>query len=159
MQQLRSAGMIGADNLSVEFASNHIMFLGQIAMPGRLVVTVDKLLRVHSGCAGEEDCVVQTFRYAYNLSVRGFDTVFRHDNVHVHPGHSDAHHRHDFEWRTGRETAGSPSWIGEETWPTLGDFIRDAHAWYVEHREALRHAHGDPDGFVEIDEEYVSRGR
>jgi hypothetical protein len=38
-------------------------------------------------------------------------------------GHEDAHHKHEFDWATGAEIAGSPKWCGVEGWPTLFDFV------------------------------------
>ena len=38
---------------------------------------------------------------------------------------------------------GSPTWMGEARWPTLGEFIETVEAWYWENRDRL----DDPDGF------------
>src|SRR6266480_447125 len=98
---------------------------GEISCKGNIAIWVSKAL--HVVAARRTDVVVQTTRYAYNASVRGHGNVLRHDNIHPHPGHSDHHHRHEFDWRTGKQSA--LMWWGEHRWPTLGEFIEEAEQW------------------------------
>lgn len=82
------------------------------------------------------DPMVQTFLYAYNANVRDHCSFLRHDNAHVHPGHPDVHHRHEFDWQTGEQTR-PPEWCGVDGWPTLGDFIAAVRDWYYAHMNEL----------------------
>jgi hypothetical protein len=86
---------------------------------------------------GTLDPLVQTVDYAYNASVRGVKSFLRNDNLHSFPGHRDAHHRHDFDWKTEKDLSNSPSWVGEESWPTLSEFIEEVEQWYWKHRDEL----------------------
>src|SRR3990172_2438968 len=54
-----------------------------------------------AGAEADANPLVQTLLYSYNLSVQGWNNVFRYDNAHAHGAHADHHHRHAFDWRTG----------------------------------------------------------
>jgi hypothetical protein len=144
LEQLRRAGIVGDDTLEHVAEPGTIRIEGDIACLGGIVIAVRKVLSVSSGDDGTE--YVQTFLYAYNASVRGHGNITRADNVHVHPGHTDEHHRHFFDWRTDTELEGSPRWVGAHGWPTLGAFILDVNGWYWANRDALP----DPDGYPAV---------
>jgi hypothetical protein len=80
---------------------------GEIACLGEIVITVYKELEIVGVVA--DDFKVQTRRYAYNASVRGFSNFLRYDDAHEYPGHQDRYHRHDFDWRTGHEASRQPA--------------------------------------------------
>lgn len=145
MEHFRRGGFVRDDTLTWEHSSGSARLYGEIACQGAIVIAVEKLLAAIEP-AGDDDVTVQTVRYSYNVSVRGHDTIFRYDNLHCHPGHADAHHKHAFNWRQGREREGSPTWIGVSGWPTLGDVIEEAWNWYCEHRDSLP----DPEGVAEL---------
>lgn len=135
MSKLRRSGFVGPDSLTWTFLSGHIELSGEIGCLGNIVIAVSKTLKIHSG-DDRSDWVVETIRYAYNASVRNHGNIMRYDNAHVHTGHLDAHHRHQFNWRT--DTAvGVPEWIGSAKWPTLAQFILEVEDWYYENQSAL----------------------
>ncbi|HEX5499994.1 MAG TPA: DUF6516 family protein, partial [Thermomicrobiales bacterium] len=76
---------------------------------------------------------VRTIRYKYQAGIDGspYRPLFRYDNAHPHPGHSDEHHRHAFDPMTG-ESLGPPQWIGVDRWPTLGEAINELFEWQQE---------------------------
>lgn len=131
-----------------EYRRPGVFLQGGIACFGNLVVTVHKFLEILSD-PDEENPLVETRFYKYNLSVRGYDTVFRYDNDHpwfLHPGHHDPHHRHEFDWRAGKELKSrSPEWIGAARWPHLNAVINEARDWYHLNRHELPEPDAIPD--------------
>ena len=112
-----------------------ILLEGEIGCLGRIVIAVVKLLNVVD-IAADNQRIVQTVQYSYNVSVRGCHTIFRYDNSHSHPGHSSSHHKHEFDWTTGEQAPGSPRCIGDD-WPLLLEVIEEARDWYYIHRATL----------------------
>lgn len=136
MDQFRSSGFIGEDTLAFDFiAANLLRIKGEISCRGDVVIRVEKNLVVIDD--GTTDPLVQTVDYAYNASVRGENSFLRYNNLHVLPGHQDAHHKNFFDWKTEKHLPGSPEWVGVEGWPTLGEFIEEVEHWYWEHKEEL----------------------
>lgn len=144
MAKFRAGGFVVDDTLEYEFLAGTFGIAGEIACRGGIVIRVDKTLEMAEGA---DDPLVLTFVYAYNAFVRGHGNLLRHDNAHTHPGHADEHHRHDFDWRTGEERPGSPTWVGAAGWPTLGGFIEELERWYWEHRDEFP----DPDAAPRLD--------
>lgn len=142
MGQLYREEFVQGDTLMWSPVYQGFQLTGEIACRGNIVIRVDKTLAILD--PGESNPRVQTEYYAYNASVKGHGTIRRYDNEHAHPGHPDAHHRHDGDWRTGQEA--TPVHVGEQGWPTLSEFIREIAQWYDEHRDELP----DPDGVPEI---------
>lgn len=135
MSSLRCSGFVGPDTLVWTFLPGHVELSGEIGCLGNIVISVSNTLQIHSG-VDRSDWGVETIRYAYNASVRNHDNIIGYDNVHVHSGHLDAHHRHRFDWRT--DTAiGGPEWIGIENWPTLAEFISEVEGCYYENQGTL----------------------
>lgn len=132
-----------------EYRTPGVVLQGGIACLGNLVLTVNKFLEILSD-PDDDDPMVETRFYKYNLSVRGYDTVFRYDNEHpwfLHPGHNDPHHKHWFDWRAGRELRPlSPVWIGADGWPHLHKVIEEAREWYYMNRHLLP----EPDAFPDV---------
>lgn len=146
MDQMRSRGFVGADNLELKSLPADILtIVGEIACLGQIVVKVEKYLHILEGYG--EGALVRTFEYKYNAFVRSRNNILRYDNAHRHPGHGDAHHKHLFNWRTGRELPGFPQWVGESGWPTLGEVLSEVEQWYYTHREELP----NPDAYPELD--------
>jgi len=139
MDHFYSGGFVCADTLVWEADASGLKLEGEIACKGNIVIDVFKLIALVEPGADPSDVhvLVQTFRYAYNASVRGHGTFLRHDNAHAYPGHQDQHHRHELDWRTGDELPGFPRWVGTEGWPTLGDFIQEVSDWYWKRRDEL----------------------
>jgi len=122
------------DTLQVDRYGDTFWMHGNLGVPGQLIVCVDKLILCLDA---DDDPEVQTDSYAYNVSVAGYNNVFRYDNAHVHTGHSDEHHRHAFNWRTGEQLADSPVWLGRQGWPTLNMVLQEAYDWACAHRLEL----------------------
>jgi hypothetical protein len=133
-----------------EYGTPGIVLQGGIACIGNLVLTVNKFLEILSR-PDDDIPIVETRLYKYNLSVRGYDTVFRYDNEHpwlLHPGHPDPHHKHLFDWRAKREIKPpSPVWVGANNWPHLDRVIEDAREWYFLNRHLLP----EPDTFPSVE--------
>ena len=134
-------GFLQANTLVYRTSPGAFKIAGELACLGGIVITVYKSLTVLSGHGVE--AIIETDSYAYNGSIRGYGNFLRYDNAHPHPGHSDDHHRHEFDWKTGDEVAGSPKWVGVAGWPHLSEFIEEVQAWYWDHRSALP----DPDSY------------
>lgn len=134
MQRFRRDGFVDFDDLElVPLGAGSIKLEGQIRCEGGLVCTVEKLLTIVDATDAENP-LVQTVRFAYNVSIAGRHNLFRYDNVHGYPGHADASHRHSFDRRTGE--AEEVTWIGGE-WPTLGEVLEEMRQWYWTHRGEL----------------------
>lgn len=135
MDGFRSSGFVGEDSLEFSFLEAGLLAIkGEISCLGNTVISVNKTLVI---LEDETDPLVQTVLYAYNASVRGRNSFLRHDNIHRYPGHADEHHRHEFDWKTGKHLPGSPSWVGSDGWPTLGKFMEEAESWYWRHKGEL----------------------
>src|SRR5687768_14667673 len=104
MDDFLQQGFVQHHTLGFTPMSGTIVISGSIACLGRIVICVYKRLDV----LDEE--WVQTRKYSYNAFVAGHETFLRHDNAHVHPGHADAHHFHEEDWKTGAPAEGSPVW-------------------------------------------------
>lgn len=146
MGQLRATDFVHADTLDMLPFPGMLQIRGEIACRGNIVISVLKVLDVLGGGEAEPGALVQTSTYNYNASIRGFGNFLRYDNAHSHPGHSDPHHRHLFDWRTNQELPESPEWIGEARWPTLGAFITEVNQWYWGHLGELP----EPDRIAEL---------
>ena len=145
MAQMRSRGFLGTDELDLDdIGANILRMVGEIACRGLIVVKVEKYLDILEGVG--LDAYVQTSEYKYNAFIRGHNNILRYDNTHMYPGHGDAHHRHKYDWRTGKELSGSPEWVGEHGWPTLGEVLEEIERWYWENRDYLP----NPDKYPEL---------
>jgi Family of unknown function (DUF6516) len=144
MAQAVESGFVREHTLIFERLEGFYTLRGEIACRGNIVVTVNKIIEILE--SDSDDDLVQTSEYSYNASVRGEKSFLRNDNApHERPyeGHGDPHHRHELNWRTEENLRGSPVWVGEQGWPTLGQFLDAVYAWYCDHREELP----DPDAF------------
>ncbi|MBI2320945.1 MAG: hypothetical protein HYU88_02325 [Chloroflexi bacterium] len=77
--------------------------------------------------------MVRTKAYSYHVLQRvGSVTrsLVRYDNIHEHPGHRDAHQRHEYD-AAGNEVIAH---VGAAGWPTLGDVIDETYAWLERQR-------------------------
>jgi hypothetical protein len=107
---------------------------GEIACLGNILITVEKSLI----CEGYGSATtVYTDIYNYNACVRGYGNIFRHDNSHAREGHPDNHHIHEFDWRKNEQGEGKVTWVGEDSWLTLGEFIEKVEKWYWSHKGEL----------------------
>ena len=117
---------------------NAFRLAGEIACLGEILIQVDKFLDILEGC--NDDAIVCTRWYAYNVSIKNYGNVFRYDNQdpdYLRDGHLDEHHKHLFDWRLNVECLDSPKWIGESGWLTLGQVIEEAHDWYWQNQHLL----------------------
>jgi hypothetical protein len=115
-------------------------------MLGEILVTVDKFLDILDGDG--DSAIVQTCWYTYNASIRGSGNILRYDNQdgdYLRPGHLDEHHKHEFDWQTGAECPGSPHWIGEHGWLTLGEVLQELQDWYYQNFAQIPNPDSYPD--------------
>ncbi len=143
MRELRKRGFVDEDTM--RFIPNPVLrgihIQGAVPCLGRIVVDVDKFLKILEG--QDDDALVQTRMYSYNVFFRRGHNILRYDNQHPHdlyPNHHDEHHKHEFNWRTGEPLSEIPRWIGEGNWPTLGEVITEVEKWYWENHHQLPHA-------------------
>lgn len=143
MDQMRADGFVGEDTLVLEsIGAGLLVMFGEIACMGGIVVRVEKYLEVLEGEG--LDASVRTVEYKYNAFIRGRNNVLRYDNSHSYPDHADAHHRHEYDWKSGKQPE-SATWVGEHRWPTLNDVLEELRRWYWENREDLPKPDGYPD--------------
>jgi hypothetical protein len=120
---------VGGDTLRFESTGSNVLTVrGEIACWRPIVVRVEEHLEVLEGEGW--NAYVQTYEYSYNASVRGHGNILRYDNVHSFPGHPDANHKHEFDWRTGEELPGFPEWTGRDERPTLGEVMEEVERQY-----------------------------
>jgi hypothetical protein len=115
------------DTLEIKTTATTVLWSGVLYCREGIEIQVEKRQRawMRSGRRW-----VETIEYSYHVMTRAEDGVrglFRYDNAHPHPGHPDAHHRHDFGV-DGRDEM--VRWVGEAGWPTLGDVIEEAYEWW-----------------------------
>lgn len=128
MAQIEKEGFVVTNGLVWAGAPGFIWLDGQLGCLGGIVITVEKTLVVVDD--NDDVPTVQTSEYNYNASVFGRGNIERHDNAHVHPGHSTAHHWHEFDYQSDCERRGSPFEVKNGDWITLGEFIRKIGAWF-----------------------------
>ena len=127
--QLIGQGFVAFDETKFTFLTREMVLLfGHLGCSGGIVVGVEKYLQVSGELDGSP--LVQTSQYSYNVWLQGGYNLLRYDNSHVHPGHPDKHHKHEFDWRTGAELSHSPICIGAAAWPTLGEVLHETRDWY-----------------------------
>jgi len=117
------------DQLFSTLASNQVWWKGVLYCQGGLELHVTKLQQVEYR---NGQPWVRTLTYKYHLLHRqnGLDVnVFRYDNIHVHPAHPDAHHRHRYA-PDGTEIEPTQH-IGVAKWPTLAEVIDEAHEYWL----------------------------
>lgn len=143
MAQLRETQFVGADTLDIVAWPSRLLMVGDIGCLGDIRISVEKYLRVLTPDAtpddvikGDHEIIVQSYIYSYRAGVCGHGTIVRIDNNHSWPGHTDEFHIHHCDWRSD-DDVGRVEWVGEDNWPTLGEFIRDVASWYYEHRDEL----------------------
>lgn len=148
INQFQGQGFVDSNNLEFKsFFPDGILLSGKIACLGEILTTVEKFLEIVDASGG--DPYVQTVWYSYNVSVQGHGNLLRYDNQHpdyLYPGHHDEHHKHCFDWRTGDEWPGSPSWIGVDNWPLLSEVIEEVQVWYWDKALILPH----PDDYAKL---------
>jgi len=136
MDGFRARGFVSEDSLKFTFLeADFLKIEGEISCLGDIVIRVEKTLAVLED--GTTDPPVQTIWYAYNASVRGWNTFLRYNNLHRLPGHKDEHHKNSFDWKTEAHLSHSPEWVGIEGWPTLSQFMEEVERWYWKRREEL----------------------
>jgi hypothetical protein len=146
MNKFKSRDFVFTDTLEFADTLYGIRLRGEIACLGKIVITVDKFLDNIEGSG--DSALVQTRWYSYNASVSGRHNIHRYDNQDadfLRPGHEDEHHKHVYDWQTGKEMPGSPYWIGEDNWLNLGEFLQVTQDWYWSHRDTLPYPDEYPD--------------
>jgi len=133
LENFRKEGFVCCDNLSIEQFHDSLVMSGEICCLGGIVISVFKTMRFVT------DDTVQTVGYSYNVRLYHGNNLFRYDNAHEHEGHQDAHHKDLYNPKTGERLPSK--WIGEARWPTLGEVIREAQEWSVQHSEFLESPH------------------
>lgn len=115
------AFLIEDNQLSYEFSEQAVFWEGILHCVEGIEIHVSKTQAVQYRSGRPE---VKTVRYSYHaLRREGERTIdiLRYDNAHEHEGGWFNHHKHLFD-EDGNEI-GSPIYVGEEGWPTLGAVI------------------------------------
>jgi Family of unknown function (DUF6516) len=150
MQQWRDHEFVVHDTLQLfDQKAAGIYLAGEIACLGNIIVDVMKRLEVVPGPGGA-GVWVQTVVYAYHVNVRGAGPIFRYDNQHpdhLHEGHKDEHHKHEFDWPNPEEKDGSPIWTGASGWPYLSEVLDEARNWWCDHCSDI-----DPNAYVPLEQ-------
>lgn len=132
MEQFKGLGFVGAETLEfINDLPGVVTLQGEISCLGNIIITVDKYLTILEGDG--DNAMVETFQYSYNVSVRNEGNIFRYDNSHDREGHSDRHHKHEFDGESEEVR-----WIGADHWPTLGQVLEETQNWYWLKREHLK---------------------
>ena len=106
-------------------ASNSFRIAGRIRCLGGLLLDVEEYLELR---LLQGRLRVRPVTYSYHVRIGGQRSrnIFRYDNFHAYSRerHPDAHHKHRFDPRTGREVT-PPEWIGAERAPQLVDVLAE----------------------------------
>lgn len=117
---------ISSNQLSYTVTDTLVSWQGELHCAGGIEIHVRKTQEVEPRGGGWP--MVKTFEYSYQVMRRQAGqaiSIFRYDNVHVQPGHPDAHHKHCFD-EHGTEIE-PPVHVGEAGWPTLAEVVREAY--------------------------------
>lgn len=146
MRSLFDEGCVESESLEfTSGADGWIILDGEIVLRGRLLkVKVTKGLEVRDN--GQDDPMVQTRYYSYNVSIVGGSNVFRYCSPHKDPGpeHHDVHHRHQYDPFGPNPYQNTVSTVEEDTWPLLSEVIREADEWYWANQEEINAMFGQP---------------
>ncbi|NJK29085.1 MAG: hypothetical protein HC790_11090 [Acaryochloridaceae cyanobacterium CSU_3_4] len=138
MEKYNCDGFVCDNNIELKKFEYEFQMIGEIGCLGNIIISVNKKMSILH-YAGKIP-VVETKRYSYNVSVRGGYNLFRYDNTHTegrYPGHPDDHHKHEYDFITGRPLHQIPKWIGADNWPHLGSVIGEAQVWYWENQKLI----------------------
>ncbi len=117
------------DQLTFNHTEEAIYVNGTLHCEGGIEISVFKQLEVKKDNGRVR---VKTMEYGYHVMQRMAGEVtnlFRFDNIHLHKGHPDKHHRHTYD-ETGVEIA--VEHIGYDKWPTFADVIEEAYRLHAE---------------------------
>ncbi|MBE7520509.1 MAG: hypothetical protein HS107_14825 [Thermoflexaceae bacterium] len=123
------AHFIEVDTLNPVVTESAVEWTGVLACSGGIEIHVRKLQVINLEHGRFR---VRTRLYSYHVLARkgeAIHSLFRYDNVHMHPGHPDAHHRHHYDEHGIDQHP--PQHIGEEDWPTLADVVAEAERHYL----------------------------
>lgn len=134
------AGLIEDDGLDLfPGAEGRFYFDGELLLrERRLKLRVAKVLEVVDA-ADPEDPLVQTISYSCNVSVVGFSNVLRYCSPHDDDvaEHHLQHHLHQYDPFGPTPDRYSVTLITDGDWPSLGDVIQEADAWYWANLDAF----------------------
>lgn len=136
-------------NLQFKRKLNSIVLQGEIGCLGKIIIMVNKTLRVISGQG--QNAMVKTSKYSYNASVQGCGNFLRYDNAHIHHDHPDPYHKHIYNFNLPNCTEGRVDWVGYDNWPTLDKVIEEVKTWRHNHITSL----SNPDEFPEFGQSYI----
>lgn len=113
------------NELSYALLPGHVYWVGVLVCVDGIEVHIERVQRsfLRGGARW-----VQTIFYKYEVLQRRSGRVFevvRYDNIHLQPGHADAHHRHRFD-DDGVEIE-PPEHVGRGGWPNLGKVLDEAY--------------------------------
>lgn len=107
---------------------------GRIHCAGGLAIDVRKFLAVVD-CEGAHE-KVQTVDYKYHAHISDVRNVFRYCSP--HDDHNKHHHVHRYDVFGNGKKIKPPTFLHEEDdRPTLGDVIKELHAWYDANEGAI----------------------
>ncbi len=123
-----------SNTITIAISDIVISFSGVLHCCGGLEIHVQKTLEVRQVSGRPQ---VRTRKYSYHVQQRveaagstRIRHLFRFDNAHDHPGHPDAHHRHQYQ-DNGIEERMPVQHTGVEGWPTLSEVIEEAYQWWL----------------------------
>jgi hypothetical protein len=132
MAQMRRGGFVVSDTLTFTPLPGSILLEGTIRCRGGIYIDVRKRLNVLDGEGA--NALVQTASYSYNVALEGKGNIVRYDSP--HRTHRQFHHVHRYDVLEGN-IDGTVERTPEDDWPTLGEVLREAEAWYYDHYDAL----------------------
>lgn len=135
-------GFVEHDGLAFEpiEGTGAIRLHGEIRCVGDITITVEKVLIILEGT--DRTALIQTIEYSYNVRLKGVGNIVRYDSP--HEDHNADHHVHRFDVLNG-DRKGTTKLHGEAGWPTLGEVIAEARAWYWENYEKVSSFVREPD--------------
>lgn len=127
-----SPHFIVSDELVPQLVPGAVIWRGVLYCVGAVEIHVFKVQNMFTRADGRP--AVQTEIYEYHVLQRlqqGERNIVRYDNAHLHEGHPDAHHRHEYDANGGARVdhLAARGWPAGD-WPTLGDLIDEVYEWW-----------------------------
>lgn len=126
MDRFLRGNFVLSEGLEFYPADGSIVIEGTIFCIDGLEIQVKKRLLLVGG--SDDDPLVRTEYYIYNLHIPGQGPVFRYNSP--HGDHNMCHHAHRYDIFEG-DTAGTVEQdFNDDAWPTLSEVIVEAEGWY-----------------------------
>ena len=119
---------VASDTVEFEKTAQTIYADGTLYCLSGIEIAVRKTLETRTDKGRVQ---VRTAEYSYHVMRRVAGEVtnlFRYDNIHLHAGHRDKHHKHIYR----EDGTDAIQHVGYDNWPTLAEVIEEAHTWWSE---------------------------